>query len=142
VSAQPIVSTDPHGGVTVLPAFYNEEGDAFTAIVTPGGCPGYCITHRTGEVNYVYLNASGSDEDGRACVFLYIGPNGDPSSDGAAHFYDISPTEEPEEWPTLGTQTSCANCDLDVEWHGEDWLDRGSNTRCASGEYHEGRKPS
>lgn len=50
-----------------------------------------------------------------------------------------------EEWPTLGTQTSCEHCNLDVEWHEDRWLDRGGNWTCpnVAGEReheHEGRE--
>ena len=84
----------PTEDVTVLPAFHNDEQDAFTAVVSKDGCPGYCITHRDGQVTYIYLNASSSDgEGGSPCVFLYIGTEFDPCQDGAAHFYDIDPEE-------------------------------------------------
>ncbi len=58
---------------------------------TNGHAVGYKITRPDGRVEYLYLNAStGGDKwDHKPNVFLYYGPNGDPSGDGALHYYDL-----------------------------------------------------
>lgn len=38
---------------------------------------------RTGEREFIYLNPSGGSDDLIPTVFLYQGPNGDPSQDAA-----------------------------------------------------------
>lgn len=40
------------------------------------------------------------------------------------------PEDDDDEQPSYGTQTTCEHCDLDVEWHGDQWLDRGGNSTC------------
>jgi hypothetical protein len=69
---------------------WDDEGNIYEPW-TDGWAVGFKVIDPWGEVQYVYLNPSGgSDTPGSLpCVFLYIGKHGDPSYDGAEHFYDL-----------------------------------------------------
>ena len=79
----------------------HEDWGTYRTLVTPttkyepwtdGQAIGLKVTRvADGKVQYIFLNPS-IDEDPTSTpdVFLYIGPNGDPAQDGAAHYYDMT----------------------------------------------------
>lgn len=50
---------------------------------------GYRVWHPDGQVRYLYFNPSDDDSEGESNVFVYYGPEGDPSADTALHHYVI-----------------------------------------------------
>lgn len=79
--------------------FTSEEGHTYTPW-TDGQAIGYKVTHgTTGEVKYLYLNPSSSDESGDATVFPYEGEHGDPALDEPACNHYFNPFLEGEAVP-------------------------------------------
>jgi hypothetical protein len=68
----------------------SDGGVIYAPYVDPHGAVGFKAFHRDGRVQYILLNPSvGSDLPDDPTVFLYVGPHGDVSRDGAAHHYDM-----------------------------------------------------
>lgn len=64
----------------------SEEGHLFEPW-TDGWAVGFRVTHgTTGQVAYVYLNPSSSDDPS---AFLYVGPDGDPAADDSVVYVDL-----------------------------------------------------
>lgn len=89
----------PRGVEAVASALEVTDHDAgvrYIPVIGHEGQVGYrCEWLATGEVTYIYLNASGGGDDAehRANVFVHEGSTFEPWNDGALHFYDL---EEPE----------------------------------------------
>lgn len=88
---------------------------------TDGWAVGFKCTHKTGEVEFIYLNPSG-ESGAPADVFLYQGVKGDPAEDESMTFFGIDMAkdysahcDECGEWfdDNLGS-TSCKTC---ADWY-------------------------
>lgn len=78
----------------------DETGTTFYPYINDeAGVAGYRCVRDDGRVEYIYLCPSSGpaspaeDEIYYPNVFLYIGPEGLPWSDGAAHYYDLMDEE-------------------------------------------------
>jgi hypothetical protein len=56
---------------------------------TDGHAVGFRIERPNGDVEYIYLNPSTEDSEGKPTVFLYQGAGGDPAMDAAQHWYGL-----------------------------------------------------
>lgn len=50
---------------------------------------------------------------------------------------EVDDEDDEDDEPQVGDRATCLHCQLDIEWNGDDWWDRGGNTTGSNGHTHE-----
>jgi hypothetical protein len=70
---------------------YTPEGVLYIPYATKDGQIGYVVHGiKSGQQEFIYLNASTGTDDGKPNVFLYQGESGNANEDGPEHFYLVA----------------------------------------------------
>ena len=70
-----------------------EDGATYTPW-TDGWAVGFRVAHPGSEPEHIYLNPSGGSDDGKPCVFVYNGPEGDPAMDTPYTHFTFGPQDD------------------------------------------------